>query len=204
MKLDFAGIIVIILLLIFLIYFLRSKTLDNFIIFVDDVVIPKSCYNYLVTNGEKYFLLNTKKMIDGVTNPLTFNTKEAAKDYLKKIQCPTTIPFVDLVMRKKLEDPTVSYERQCNKIVAPNVFDIDICGKYGSDTDILSNKYLSKLNEIENDKKKFADYNLETCMINKVMTENSDLDDTNFKTNFSQYFDNLNSNIDEKYLYLTN
>lgn len=204
MKLDFAGIIVIILLLIFLIYFLRSKTLDNFIIFVDDVVIPKSCYNYLVTNGEKYFLLNTKKMIDGITNPLTFNTKEDAKDYLKKIQCPTTIPFVDLVMRKKLEDPTVSYERQCNKIVAPNVFDIDVCGKYGSDTDILSNKYLSKLNEIENDKKKFADYNLETCMIDKVMTENSDLDDTNFKTNFSQYFDNLNSNIDEKYLYLTN
>lgn len=204
MKLDFAGIIVIILLLIFLIFFLRSKSLDNFIIFVDDVVIPKSCYNYLVTNGEKYFLLNTKKMIDGVTNPLTFNTKLEAKAYLTKSQCPTNIPFVDLVMRKKLDDPTVSYERQCNKVVSPNLFDIDVCGTYGTDNDILTSKYLAKLNQIENDKKMFADYNLETCMMDKVMTENTDLDDTNFKTYFSQYFDQLNSNIDEKYLYVKN
>ena len=142
MKLDFAGILVIILLLIFLIYFLHSKALDNFIVFVDDVVIPKSCYNYLVTNGEKYFLLNTKKMIDGVTNPLTFNTKQEAQNYLKEAKCPTTIPFVDLVMRKKLDDPTVSYERQCNKLVSPNLFDIDVCGKYGVDNDILAEIYL--------------------------------------------------------------
>ena len=204
MKLDFAGIIVVLLLLIFLIYFLHSKSLDNFIIFVDDVIIPKSCYNYLVTNGEKYFLLNTKKMIDGVTNPLTFNTKQEAKNYLKESKCPTNIPFVDLVMRKKLEDPTVSYERQCGKLVSPNLFDIDVCGKYGVDNDILSTKYLSKLNQIENDTKVFADYNIETCMMDKVMKENPDLEDTNFKTYFSQYFDNLNSNIDEKYLYVTN
>ena len=50
----------------------------------------------------------------------------------------------------------------------------------------------------------FADYNIESCMIDKVMKENSDLDDSNFKTYFSQYFDHINSNIDEKYLYLTN
>jgi len=204
MKLDVAGILVIILLLIFLIYFLHSKSLDNFIVFVDDVVIPKSCYNYLVTNGEKFFLLNTKKIIDGVTNPLTFNTKQEAQNYLKEAQCPTTIPFVDLVMRKKLDDPTVSYERQCNKLVSPNLFDIDVCNKYGVDNDILANQYMAKLNDIENDKKKFADYNLETCIMDKVMTENSELDDTNFKTYFAQYFDNLNSNIDEKYLYVTN
>ena len=204
MKLDFAGIIVIILLLIFLIYLLRSKSLDNFILFVDDVVIPKSCYNYLITNGKNYFLLNTKKMIDGVTNPLTFNTKLEAKIYLQKSQCPTNIPFVDLVMRKKIDDPTVSYERQCNKLVSPNLFDIDVCGKYGSDTDILSNKYLTKLNQIENDTKVFADYNVESCMIDKVMKENPNLNDTNFKTYFSKYFDNINSNIDEKYLYLKN
>jgi hypothetical protein len=204
MKLDFAGIIVVLLLLIFLIYFLHSKSLDNFIIFVDDVIIPKSCYNYLLTNGEKYFLLNTKKMIDGVTNPLTFNTKQEAKNYLKESKCPTNIPFVDLVMRKKLEDPTVSYERQCNKIVSPNLFDIDVCGKYGADTDILQNKYRAKLNQIENDKKVFADYNVETCMMDKVMKENTDLDDANFKSYFSKYFDHVNSNIDEKFLYVTN
>ena len=204
MKLDFAGIIVIILLLIFLIYFLHSKSLDNFIIFVDDVIIPKSCYNYLVTNGNKYFLLNTKKMIDGVTNPLTFNTKLDAQKYLKNAKCPINIPFVDLVMRKKNDDPTVSYERECNKKVAPNLFDLDVCGKYGTDNDTLTNKYLARLNKVENDKKIFADYNVETCMIDKVMKEDSSLDDTNFKTYFSQYFDNMNSTIDEKYSYMKN
>ena len=50
--LNTAGIILIIIVLIALICFLRSKSLDSFIIFVDDVVIPSSCYNYLVTNGK--------------------------------------------------------------------------------------------------------------------------------------------------------
>ena len=50
----------------------------------------------------------------------------------------------------------------------------------------------------------FADYNIETCMINKVMNEDPKLDDSNFKTYFSKYFDTLNSNIDEKFLYVTN
>ena len=97
---------------------------------------------------------------------------------------------------KKNDDPTVSYERECNKKVAPNLFDLDVCGKYGTDNDTLTNKYLARLNKVENDKKIFADYNVETCMIDKVMKEDSSLDDTNFKTYFSQYFDTMNSNID--------
>jgi len=202
--LNSAGIVVIIIILVCLIYLLRSKAVDNFIVFVDDVIIPASCYNYLVTNGSKFFLLNTKKMIDGTTNPLTFNTKLEAQNYLKKIKCPVNIPFVDLVMRKKNDDPTVSYERECSKKVAPNLFDLDVCGIYGTDNDTLTNKYLAKLNKIETDKKIFADYNVETCMMDKVMKEDPSLDDTNFKTYFAQYFDTINSNIDEKFLYVTN
>ena len=202
--LNSAGIVVIIIILVFLIYLLRSKAVDNFIVFVDDVIIPASCYNYLVTNGSKFFLLNTKKMIDGTTNPLTFNTKLEAQNYLKKIKCPVNLPFVDLVMRKKNDDPTVSYERECSKKVAPNLFDLDVCGIYGTDNDTLTNKYLAKLNKIETDKKIFADYNVETCMMDKVMKEDPSLDDTNFKTYFAQYFDTINSNIDEKFLYVKN
>ena len=201
--LNLAGIVLIIVILISLIYLLRSKALDNFIVFVDDVVIPTSCYNYLVTNGKQFFLLNTKKMIDGISNPLTFNTKLDAQKYLKNMKCPINIPFVDLVMRKKNDDPTVSYERECSRKVAPNLFDLDVCGKYGTDNDTLTNKYLERLNKIETDKKLYADYNIETCMMDKVMKEEPDLDDTNFKTYFEKYFDNMNSNIDEKYLYIT-
>jgi hypothetical protein len=202
--LNIAGLILVILLLVCLIYFLQSKTLDNFIVFVDDVVIPTSCYDYLLTNGNKFFLLNTKKIIDGVTNPLTFDTKEDANSYLRKSKCPTNIPFVDLVKRKKNDDPTVSYQRECNKKVAPNLFDIDVCGKYGTDNDILSNKYMSKINQIENDKKIFSNYNNEKCMMETVMKDNPDLDDSNFKNYFAKYFDNVNSNIDEMFLYVTN
>ena len=201
--LNTPGVIVIIIMLIYLIYILRGDTIDNFIVFLDDIVIPDTCYNYLVSNGKKYFLLNTKKMLDGVSNPLSFNTKEDAISYLKTSKCPENIPFVDLVMRKKLEDPTVSYQRECSKKVAPKLFDLDTCGTYGSDNDTLSGKYISKLNKIENDKKQYSNYDIEACMIDKAITEDATLDDSQFKDYFAKYFDRLNSNIDEEYLYIS-
>ena len=54
---NIVGIIVVIIILILLIYFLKSRVIDNFIVFLDDVVIPTTCYNYLLTNGKNYFLL---------------------------------------------------------------------------------------------------------------------------------------------------
>lgn len=198
-----SGLIVVILLLVFLIYILRNKTLDNFIVFIDNVIIPKSCYNYLVTNGKDFFLLNTNTILDGVKNPLKFNNKDNALKYLRDAKCPDTIPFVDLVMRKKLDDPSVSLQRECSKKVAPNLFDLDICNTYGSDYNTLSGKTLANINKIENDKKIYSNYNIESCMIDKVMTDDTDLDDTNFKDNFAKYFDRLNSNIDEEYLYIS-
>ena len=80
---NLVGIIVIVIILLLLIYVLKSRVIDNFIVFLDDVVIPTSCYNYLVTNGKNYFLLNTNKSLDGVTNPIQFNTKAEAINYLK-------------------------------------------------------------------------------------------------------------------------
>ena len=204
--LNSVGIIVVIIMMLFLIYILQNNNLDSFIVFVDDVVVPKSCYNYLVTNGTKYFLLNTKTMINNTTNPLTFDSKELALKYITDStgeKCPSNIPFVDLVMRKKLEDPTVSYQRECGKKVAPNLFDLDVCGTYATDLDTISGKYISKLNQIENDKKLYANYDLESCMINKATTEDPMLDDTNFKEYFAKYFDRMNSSIDEQYLYIS-
>jgi len=201
--LNTAGIILTILILIFLIYILRNKAVDNFIVFLDDVVIPTTCYDYLVTNGKNFFLLNTNKILDGVTNPLTFNSKQDAINYLKASKCPDNIPFVDLVMRKKLDDPTVSLQRECSKKVAPNLFDLDVCGTYGSDYDTLTGKTLSKINQIQNDKKLYSNYDIETCMINSATSTDPELDDTNFKDYFAKYFDRMNSNIDEQYLYIS-
>ena len=40
-------------------------------------------------------------------------------------------------------------------------------------------------------------------MINKANTEDPILEDTNFTDYFARYFDRLNSNIDEEYLYIS-
>jgi hypothetical protein len=200
---NIVGIIVVVIFLILLIYLLKSRVIDNFIVFLDDVVIPTTCYNYLVTNGANYFLLNTKKILDGVNNPLQFNTKAEAINYLKNAKCPINIPFVNLLVHKKIEDPTVSFQRECNKKVAPNLFDLDICGTYGSDNDTITGKYIEKLNKIENDRTQYSNYDLESCMIDRATKEDPKLDDTHFKDYFAKYFDRMNSNIDEKYLYIT-
>ena len=201
--LNTAGIIVVIILLLLLIYFLRSKSLDTFIVFLEDIVIPSTCFDYLLTNGKNYFLLNSKKILDGLTNPLTFDTKSDALDYLNQLKCPVNIPFIDLVMRKKLDDPTVSYQRECGKKVAPELFDIDICGTFGNDYDSSTSDKLSIYNKYKKNQKKYTNYDIEACMINKAVTEDESLDDTNFKSNFAKYFDRLNSNIDEQYLYIS-
>ena len=202
--LNTVGIIVVIIIIVFLIYILHTKSLDSFIVLLDDIVIPKDCYDYLVSNGSQFFLINTKKMLNGTSNPIAFNTKADAIKFLStSTNCPDNIPFVDLTVKKKIEDPTVSYQRECNKKVSPKLFDLDVCGTYGSDADSLSGKIISRINKIENDKSIYANYDIETCMINKAIIEEPALDDTNFKDYFAKYFDRLNSGIDEEYLYIS-
>jgi len=203
-SLNIAGVILVILILAGLIILLRNRSFDNFIVFLDDVVIPKNCWDYLVFNGENYFLFKSRALIDSVNNPLKFPTKQSALEYLKKQGCLAEgIPFVDLVMRKKLEDPTVSFQRECNKVIAPNLFDLDICSTYGSDNDTLTSKYLARINKIESDKKLYANYDLETCMINKAVSQDKELDDTGFKQEFAAYFNRMNTQIPEDYLYIS-
>lgn len=200
---NIAGIVLIILILVGLIIVLRNRTFDNFIIFLDDIVIPKNCWDYLITNGKEFFLFNSRIFIDSINNPLKFSTKQDALEYLKRTGCPGEIPFVDLVMKKKIEDPTVSFQRKCNRIIAPNLFDLDICGTYGSDNDTLTSKYLSRINKIESNKKLYANYDLESCMINTAVSQDKELDDSGFKMEFAKYFDRMNSNIPNEYLYIT-
>jgi hypothetical protein len=78
-----------------------------------------------------------------------------------------------------------------------------VCGTYGSDIDISSGSYFAKVNQIETDNSIYANYDNETCMISKAISNNPELDDVNFEDYFSQYFDRSNSNIDEQFLYIT-
>ena len=126
-----AGFLVIILILIGLYVLTSNNKFENFIVFLDDTVIPKTCPDYLVFNGTNYYLFNSRLTFDGVNNPKKFNTKADAMNYLTKLQCPTNIPYVNLVQHKKTEDVTVSFDRECNRKIAPNLFDLDICGQIG-------------------------------------------------------------------------
>ena len=202
-KRNIIGLVVIGIILMSLYIIFKNKSVDNFILFLDEKVIPKSCPDYLITNGHSYFLLNSRMIIDGVNNPKKFETKKAAIEYLKANNCVENIPFVDLVMRKKTEDVTVSYDRKCNRKIAPNLFDLDVCGTYGSDNDTTASNLLAKINKITSDRKIYSNYDQEECMIDEAVKQNPELDDSKFKKYFSQYFDRMNNNIPEQYLYVT-
>ena len=205
---NIIGILVIIIILILLYYFLKNKSLDNFIVFVDDVVIPKSCWEYLVTNGEDYFLFNSKMLVDGIKNPLKFSSKQLALNYLESNKCPTNIPFIDLVNRKKKDDPTVSMQRQCNVKTAITNFDADTCNFYNNNEEynkkkiVNNNLTLTELKNKQKERKVYTNYNTEQCMIENAINDNPDLDDASFNTNFKAYFNRLNTNIDESFLYI--
>jgi hypothetical protein len=200
--LNTTGIIVIIIILLLLIYIAKNNILDSFVVFLQEKVIPPNCYNYLLTDNKKYYLLDTHRIYDDA-NPLIFNNKEEAVNFLKTSNCEPNIPFVNLVQKKNKNDPTVTIDRECNKHVAPHLFDIDVCNTYGNDLDQSSANMFAKINKIETDKAQYSNYDTETCMIDSVIKANPDLDDTHFKDNFAKYFNRMNDNIDKQFLYVT-
>jgi len=201
-RISLTGIIVIIIILLILVWIVKNNVLDNFVVFLDEKVIPSNCYNYLLTDGRKFYLLDTHRIYDDM-NPLIFHSKLEAQAFLKQKNCEANLPLINLLGKKKLVDPTVTLDRECNKQIAPKLFDLDVCNTYGSDLDVSSASVFTKLNKIEKDKAQYANYDAETCMIDKAIKENPSLDDKNFKQNFAQYFDRMNNNIDKQFLYIT-
>jgi hypothetical protein len=99
---------------------LRGGALEKFIVTVDDVQIPDQCPDYMTTDGAKYYLVWNNRPLDGKTNPLTFDTQAGAFDWLAAHGCPQLEPM-PLTRITNPADPTVSYERECNKQTAnPN------------------------------------------------------------------------------------
>lgn len=249
---DVVGIYIIILILGCLIWVLRNNYLENFIVTVNELVIPSRCPDYLVTDGRHHYLINSRKVFDGVNNPLKFNSKTEALAYLDNNSCPR-LEAIDLVVRKNNKDVTVPYERECGKKTAYQIFDEDVCNYYMSpeetekyrlynrdlmilkeqanqlkgilDTNKLNsvtskkedldrmkelNKQMAELKmnfaaETERKDKRldeYTDYAIETCMMNDVIKDNKELKDDKFLDQFAKYFNNLNDNIGQQYLYM--
>lgn len=153
---------------------------ENFIVLNHEQMVPGNCPNYLYTDNINYYLYNSKLPLDGVNNPLKFSTFDEAKKTLDNMKCPD-IPYVNLVQNKKKDDPTVDYERDCNNRIAPFNY--------------LFNK---KVNDAGDDLKKIREYqrmvnreqvnfDLETCMLDRVRKENSDLIEKNNLSDLNNY-----------------
>lgn len=248
MELQIEGIICIVIVFIILVYLIRNKSIDSFIVLLNEVVIPKDCPNSLVTDGVHFYLMNTRLPYDGITNPIKFNSEAEAKKYLKNNNCPD-LQLLDLVVSKNKEDPTDSYEKICARDVANRIFDDDVCNHYsdGKQMEDLRNfsndlivltetrnqirseidaakfanreydpkldvelkEVLKKIDNLRskyanNDEalKEFVDYKIEDCMIQTIKNENNNLDDSKFSNNFAKYFNNLNENIGQHFLYV--
>lgn len=163
-------ILVCILGIILLLLYKQNNTIyENFGLFIKDIIIPKNCYDYLVTDGNKYYLLDSRKLYDGINNPLSFTSLSAAHKYLDDNKCPS-LDLTDLVVRKNKDDPQESLERICAKRVAPKLFNENVCSDYAipwdSDMNKLGDDALKigvwdsvavKLGITEFNKKKFED-----------------------------------------------
>ncbi len=121
---------------------LKGGALEKFIVTVDDVQIPEQCPDYMTTDGAKYYLVWNNRMLDGRTNPMVFDTQAGAFDWLAAHGCPQLEP-IPLTRVTNLADPTVSYERECNKQTANPNFWVGRCAFnkiFGSDNDTESDK----------------------------------------------------------------
>lgn len=249
---DIVGIAIMILIISCLVWVLKNKYLESFIVTVNEFVVPESCPDYLVTDGSHYYLINSGKVFDGVKNPLKFPSHKSALAYLAQNNCPN-LDLIDLVVKKNPKDVTVPYERECAKKTAVQIFDDDVCNHYMSKADAerfkiynknflilkekanqisgkiqskrlqhitvseaetkaldeinkkidaLKKEYAETTDRMDKNLSEYSDYNIEKCMMDDIHAENPDLKDDKFLVNFAKYFNNLNENIGQEYLYL--
>jgi hypothetical protein len=124
------------------------------------VIVPEMCYNYFISDGVKYYLINTHKLYDGISNPRIFNTLALANAYLKDNKCePLELNRFNTGIKSNVNE-TEFIEKLCSHEVATARNRIDMCNAYGDNVEL---KDLQKDIDMN-----VAKYNIEECMIKKV------------------------------------
>ena len=167
---------------------------EPFLILLDDETPRGSgCYEYLVYDGNAYYLFDSRRAIDGLQNPKKFTTSEAANQYLGSKSCGR-LPITDLRANKLafdakgyILDPQVSYERECNKKNAVFVDKLGKCMAYAKTEEELK-KYL----DMTNQQAQLVNFDLDSCMVDTVKEQNSVLVGT---TGLDDFLKNSNVNI---------
>ena len=188
MKAFTSGLIIVLVILVVLFLVIRfTSSLDAMTDILESVVVPAQCYEYLLTDGTSYYLLNSKREYDGITNPRKFQLLADANKFLLDNGCKP-LPLINLVVSKKTEDPTDSYEKICSREVANNRFNADICSNYADGSGTASDEMVArKLTAIREDiERNFDNYSIEECMIKKI-----GLEDPQLKNPFNPTDENL-------------
>lgn len=188
----------------------NRRQMEKFIVTVEETILPNHCPDYLVTDGQNFYLIFNNKPFDGVSNPLVFQDLADVKLTLKELNCPM-LDIVPLRRKTNPKDPWDNYERQCGKQIARPLQSLESCTfdiayeSVGNDGKfkLLLPEDLAKMSEEELDSKiKIAnsvgsekvkvlrrlndyltnagdsvmvDYDLETCMIEKVGLDEGEL-----------------------------
>ena len=92
---------------------ITTSSTENFIVLLEEKIIPKSCADYLYYDGKKFYLYRSRKLIDK-TNPMIFDSLQKVKDYWETTgkHC-LRLPVTNLAVKKTNLDPTVEYKREC-------------------------------------------------------------------------------------------
>ena len=176
--------------LIVMISIKASEKKESFIVLVDNhTPIKGDCPEYLYTDSKKYYAYDSRKMIDGVSNPIKFDTLEKAQNYMKIKKCGMNIPIRNMVVVKKGEDPTTFTEQTCAKKIAYEDYEISQKMAMAKDLNEIK-KYLNIINNPDNS----ADYDLEVCMSNVIAkqypgsVEPTNLKDMYQTSDFSKFY----------------
>lgn len=187
-----------------IIWMLKNKYLEKFIVTVNEVIIPTRCPDYLVTDGSHYYLINTSKVFDGINNPLRFNSHQDAKNYLNQNNCPN-LELTNLVVRKNPKDVSVPYERECAKKTAVQIFDEDTCNFYSTRDDSEAyNTYMRNL-MIINEKANQIRSRIQSKRLNNITVseaETQELESLNqqviaLRREFAENTNRINKNLSE-------
>ena len=104
----------------------NRRQMEKFIVTVEETILPSNCPDYLVTDGQNFYLIFNKKPFDGVNNPLTFQDLADVKATLKTMGCPI-LDIVPLRRKTNPKDPWDNYERQCGKQIASPLHSLESC-----------------------------------------------------------------------------
>ena len=146
--------------------------------------INNKCFDYVMTDGNHFYLYKVRKPYQNNRNPLIFKSREEVMNYLKKnnyknLKCGN-IQFVDITNNKSNVDPRENAEWECSREWSGQKHKLNMCRSHLGNS---PNKFraLQEVNQLINDNEK----NQEKCMFIKTLQDEPNISH-NIKNNSNE------------------